>query len=206
MNNTIDKMTFKNLLATTTREKEDSYVVNEIFTRYPSVKELLDVTEEELLQIKGIGTVKAKQIVAALKLARMNTSASDERFIIRSPEDGYEYLKDMQYLDREHFVVLGLNTKNEVMFRETVFVGSLNSSIVHPRECFKHLIRRSCTNAVVAHNHPSGDVTPSKEDINVTHRLTDAGKMIGIEILDHLIIGGEQHASLKEKGYLQNTK
>ncbi|WP_339217733.1 JAB domain-containing protein [Ornithinibacillus sp. FSL M8-0202] len=156
MNNSIDKITFRNLLATTTREREDSYVVNELFSRYPSIQELLDVTEEELLQIKGIGKVKAKQIIAALQLARMNPCPVEQRFTIRSPQDAYEYLKDMQYLDREYFVVLGLNTKNEVLFRETVFIGSLNASIVHPRETFKLLIRRSCASAIVAHNHPSG--------------------------------------------------
>jgi len=202
MNNTIDKMTFKNLLATSTREKEDSYVVNEIFTRYPSVKELLVVTKEELMQIKGIGKVKATQIIAALQLARMNPCPSEDRFTIRSPEDAYDYLSDMQYLDREHFIVLGLNTKNEILFKETVFIGSLNASIVHPRECFKHLIRRSCASAIVAHNHPSGDVAPSMEDVNVTKRLAEAGKMIGIEILDHIVIGHEKYSSLKEKGYL----
>lgn len=137
MNNTFDKMTFKVLLAITMREKEDGYVVSEIFNRYPSIQELLEVTEEELLLIKGIGKVKAKQIIAALKLARMQPNPSEDRFTIRSPEDAYRYLKDMAYLTQEHFVVLGLNTKNEVMFKETVFIGSLNASIVHPRECVR---------------------------------------------------------------------
>ncbi len=198
----MDKMTFKHLLATTTREKEDSYVVNELFTRYPSIQELLDVTEEELLQIKGIGKVKAQQIIAALQLARMNPNPSEERFTIRSPEDAYEYLRDMQYLNQEHFVVLGLNTKNEILYRETIFVGTLNSSVVHPREVFKSLIRRSCASAIVSHNHPSGDVSPSQEDVQVTKRLHEAGKTIGIEVLDHIIVGHERYVSLKEKGYL----
>lgn len=154
--NTFDKLTFKLLLATTIHEKEDSYVVNEIFSRFPSVQELLEVTEEELLSIKGIGKVKAQQIIAALKLARMNPSPIEERYTIRSPQDAYNYLKDMQYLTQEHFVVLGLNTKNQILFRETVFIGSLNSSIVHPREVFKNLIKRSCASAIVCHNHPSG--------------------------------------------------
>lgn len=202
MNNSIDKITFRNLLATTTREKEDSYVVNELFNRYPSIQELLAVTEDELLQIKGIGKVKAKQIIAALQLARMNPCPVEQRFTIRSPQDAYDYLKDMQYLNQEHFVVLGLNTKNQIVFRETVFVGSLNASIVHPREVFNHLVRRSCASAIVAHNHPSGDVSPSMEDINVTKRLGEAGKMMGIEILDHIIVGHEKYTSLKEKGYL----
>ncbi len=202
MNNSIDKITFRNLLATTTREKEDSYVVNELFTRYPSIQELLAVTEDELLQIKGIGKAKAKQIIAALQLARMNPCPVEQRFTIRSPQDTFDYLKDMQYLQQEHFVVLGLNTKNQIVFRETVFVGSLNASIVHPREVFNHLVRRSCASAIVGHNHPSGDVSPSMEDINVTKRLGEAGKMMGIEILDHIIVGHEKYTSLKEKGYL----
>ncbi|MED4351725.1 DNA repair protein RadC [Schinkia azotoformans] len=200
--NTFDQYTFKILLATTIHEKEDGYLVSEIFNRYSSIQDLLELTEQELLQIKGIGKAKAKQIIAALKLARMNPCPIEQRFTIRSPEDAYKYLRDMAYLTQEHFVVLGLNTKNEVMFRETVFIGSLNASIVHPRETFKHLIRRSCASAIVAHNHPSGQPDPSREDIEVTKRLAEVGKVVGIEVIDHLIIGGEKYISLKEKGYL----
>jgi DNA repair protein RadC len=202
MTNQFDKLTFKSLLATTIREKEDSYVVKEIFNRFPSIQNLLEVTEEEILSIKGTGKVKAKQIIAALQLARMNPAPIENRFTIRSPQDAYDYLKDMQYLTQEHFVVVGLNTKNEVMFRETVFVGSLNSSIVHPRETFKNLIRRSCACGIVAHNHPSGNPQPSREDLELTKRLGEVGKIIGIEILDHIIVGQGQYISLKEKGYL----
>jgi DNA repair protein RadC len=202
MTNQLDKMTFKFLFATTIREKDDSYIVSEIFSRFPSIQELLDVTEEELLAIKGIGKVKAQQIIAALKLARLNPSAAEERFAIRSPEDAFNYLKDMQYLHREEFVCLGLNTKNEILFRQTIFKGSLNASIVHPRETFLPLIKRCCASAIVAHNHPSGQPTPSREDIEVTKRLVEVGKVVGIEVLDHLIIGAEKYVSLKEKGYL----
>lgn len=202
MTNQFDKLTFKNLLAITIREKDDSYIVSEIFSRFPSIQELLDVTVEELLSIKGIGQVKAQQIIAALKLARLNPSTAEERFAIRSPEDAFTYLKDMQYLHREEFVCLGMNTKNEVMFRQTVFTGSLNASIVHPRETFLPLIKRCCASAIVAHNHPSGQPTPSREDIEVTKRLVEVGKIVGIELLDHVIIGHEKYVSLKEKGYL----
>ncbi|WP_042375644.1 RadC family protein [Neobacillus jeddahensis] len=202
MINQLDKFTFKLLLATTIHEKEDGYIVSEIFSRFPSIQEVLDVTEEELLVIKGIGKVKAQQIIAALKLARLNPSTTEQRFAIRSPEDAYNYLKDMQYLKREEFVCLGLNTKNEVLFRETIFTGSLNASIVHPRETFLALIKRSCASAIVAHNHPSGQPDPSREDIEVTKRLAEVGKVVGIEILDHVIIGHERFVSLKEKGYL----
>ncbi|WP_456273838.1 RadC family protein [Bacillus sp. AK031] len=202
MTTQFDKFTFKMLLATTIREKDDSYIVSEIFTRFPSIQELLEITEEELLAIKGVGKVKAQQIIAALKLARLNPSTAEERFAIRSPEDAFTYLKDMQYLHREEFVCLGLNTKNEVMFRQTVFTGSLNASIVHPRETFLPLIKRCCASAIVAHNHPSGQPEPSREDIEVTKRLVEVGKVVGIEVLDHVIIGAEKYISLKEKGYL----
>lgn len=202
MTTQFDKLTFKMLLATTIREKDNSYIVSEIFTRFPSIQELLDVTEEELLSIKGIGRVKAQQIIAALKLARLNPSTAEERYAIRSPQDAYEYLKDMQYLKREEFVCLGLNTKNEIMFRQTIFTGSLNASIVHPRETFLPLIKRCCASAIVAHNHPSGNPEPSREDIEVTKRLVEVGKVVGIDVLDHLVIGAEKYVSLKEKGYL----
>ena len=200
--NTFDKSTFKLLLATTIREKDDSYIVSEIFSRFPSIQELLDVTEEELLAIKGVGHKKAQQIIAALKLARLNPSTAEERFGIRSPEDAFNYLKDMQYLTREEFVCLGLNTKNEILFRQTIFKGSLNSSIVHPRETFLPLIKRSCASCIVAHNHPSGQPDPSREDIDVTKRLVEVGKVVGIDVLDHLIIGADKFISLKEKGYM----
>lgn len=202
MNSLIDKVTFKSLLTTTLREKDDSYIVSELFTRFTSIQDLLEVTEEELLSIKGIGKVKAKQIISALALARLNPSCAADRFTIRSPEDGYDCLKDMQYLQREEFVVLGLSTKNDVMFRKTVFTGSLNASIVHPRETFLPLIKSCCASAIVAHNHPSGQPEPSREDIEVTKRLVETGKIIGIEVLDHIIIGHGKYVSLKEKGYL----
>jgi len=201
MTNQFDQNMFKGLLAITLKEKEDGYVVSELFSRFVTIQELLEVTEDELLMIKGIGRSKARQIVAALKLARLNPTTAQERFAIRSPEDAFEYLKDMQYLTREEFVVLGLNTKNEVLFRKTVFTGSLNASIVHPRETFKALIKRNCASAVVAHNHPSGNPSPSKEDLEVTKRLVEAGKVIGIEVLDHIIITNTYY-SFKEKGQM----
>lgn len=198
---TINQNTFKTLVATTLREKEDGYILSEIFTRYPSIQELLDVTEEELINIKGIGKTKAQQIIAALQLARMNPITTEQRFRIRSPQDAYDFLKDMQYLQQEHFVILGLNTKNEVLFRKTIFIGSLNASICHPREIMKELIKRSCASAILSHNHPSGETTPSPEDIQVTGRLVEAGLIIGIDIVDHIIVGSNKYLSMKGKGY-----
>lgn len=200
MNQVYNITSFRTLLADTLREKPDGYLVNELFSRFSSIQELLDVTEEELIAIKGIGPVKAQQIIAALKLARMLPVSSKDAYIIRSPRDVFEYVKDMQFLTQEHFVVIGLNTKNQVVFKETVFIGTLNSSIVHPREVFKPLIRKSCASAIVVHNHPSGQPEPSEEDIGITERLQKAGEIIGINILDHVIVGFERFYSLKEHG------
>lgn len=149
----MNKNEFKELLAGSIKEKEDGYVVSELFSRYPSIQEMLDVTEDELLSIKGIGKVKAKQIVSSLLLARMNISSTQERFTIRRPKDAYDYLRDMEHLTQEHFVVLGLNIKNHILFRQTVFIGSLNACIVHPSPIFQLLIKRNCASAIVAHNH-----------------------------------------------------
>ncbi|MDN3451091.1 DNA repair protein RadC [Planococcus sp. APC 3906] len=202
MTTAMNKNEFKGLLAGSIKEKEDGYVVSELFSRYPSVQEMLDVTEDELLSIKGIGQVKAKQIISALMLARMNLSFVQERFTIRSPKDAYDYLRDMEYLTQEHFVVLGLNIKNQVLFRQTVFIGSLNACIVHPSPIFQLLIKRNCASAIVAHNHPSGNPAPSQEDIQVTKRLMEAGNLMGVEILDHIIVGTDTYISLNEKGYM----
>ncbi|WP_245243548.1 RadC family protein, partial [Mesobacillus selenatarsenatis] len=134
---------------------------------------------------------------------RIANHTLDERYVIRSPEDGAKYLmNDMRFLTQEHFVCLYLNTKNQVIHRQTIFIGSLNASIVHPREVFKEAVRRSAASVICVHNHPSGDPTPSREDIEVTKRLAESGKIVGIELLDHLIIGENKYVSLKEKGYV----
>jgi DNA repair protein RadC len=111
-------------------------------------------------------------------------------------------MEEMCYLDREHFRVILLNTKNRVLGVETVSIGSLNSSLVHPREVFKSAVQRSAAGVILVHNHPSGDPTPSSEDIEITRRLSDAGRVIGIEVLDHIIIGDHLFVSFKEKGLI----
>lgn len=159
---------------------------------------------DELQAIKGLGPAKGAQIKAALELGKRIASLGPEnRTVIRCPEDVKNLvMEEMRYLDREHFRTISLNTKNHVLAVDTVSIGSLNSSIVHPRELFKNPIKRSSAALILVHNHPSGDPTPSKEDIEVTKRLSDAGKLLGIEILDHIIIGDQKYISLKEKALL----
>lgn len=155
------------------------------------------------MSIKGIGKVKARQIMSALKLARFLSAPTNISLIIRSPQDAWQLLSpDMAYLQKEHFVCLFLNTKNHVISRETISIGSLNAAIVHPREVFRAAIKRAAASIICIHNHPSGDPTPSSEDIQLTKRLVEAGAIVGIEVLDHIVIGCDSYCSLKERGLL----
>lgn len=197
------QMELKFLLADSIREKPGSYIIEEIFTRFPTTTELLHATVEELVSIKGIGSAKARQIISALRLANILSTPSYCSYSIRKPEDVYNLLSpELSHLQKEHFICLLLNTKNFVLTKEVVSIGSLNSSIVHPREVFRLAIKRSCASIICVHNHPSGDPQPSKEDIDVTQNLRRASGIIGIDILDHVIIGHNRYFSFKEHGLL----
>jgi DNA repair protein RadC len=192
------------LLGSGTKEESVMTLANRLLMHFEGLKLLKDATIEELTAIKGIGSAKGVLILSALELGkRLSQYKPNERYIIRSPEDGAEYImEELRNLNQEHFIVLFLNTKNQIIHRQTIFIGSLNASIVHPREVFREAVKRSAASIIVAHNHPSGDPTPSQEDIHVTKRLAESGRMIGIELLDHLVIGDRKFVSLKEKGYL----
>ena len=158
---------------------------------------------EDLCEIKGIGPAKAILLQAVVELSRRININRDNNAAIRSPQDVRNLLLDrLQSEEKERFFCVLLNTKNHCLGTEEVSVGSLNSSIVHPREVFKAAVRRSAASIIVAHNHPSGDVTPSREDIEVTRRLCEAGRVLGIELLDHVIFGDRDILSLKEKGLM----
>ncbi|MFB4166612.1 DNA repair protein RadC [Virgibacillus sp. JSM 102003] len=192
------------LLGSGTREESVMTLSNRVLMHFEGLNLLKDATIEELTAIKGIGEAKGVLLLSAMELGRrMNQYKPNERYIVRSPEDGADYvMEEMRNLNQEHFVVLFLNTKNQIIHRQTIFIGSLNASIVHPREVYREAVKRSAASIICAHNHPSGDPAPSQEDIHVTRRLVESGKMIGIELLDHLVIGDRKFVSLKEKGYL----
>ena len=194
----------RTLLAGCLRESANGYVVDALIENYPNVSELMNASEKEISSIKGIGLVKAKQLSAILEFARkVYTPDKNKRIIVRSPKDVFDLVRaDMEFLQVEHFDVIGLSTKNHVIFKENISIGSLNASIVHPREAFKGLIRRSCAACILVHNHPSSDPLPSDEDILLTKKLVECGKLIGIEVLDHIIVGadGGGYVSLKEQG------
>jgi DNA repair protein RadC len=157
-----------------------------------------------LTALKGIGHAKALQVQASIELGRrLVRTAQPETVTIRSPRDvSLLMMEELRYLQKEHFVCLFLNTKNHVIGQETLSIGSLNASIVHPREVFLAAIKRSSASIICVHNHPSGDPTPSPEDIEITRRLVEAGSVIGIEVLDHVIIGDLESVSLKELGLM----
>lgn len=192
------------LLRTGTKDESVLQLSNRLIKHFEGLRLLKDASLDEITSIKGIGKAKAIQLLAAVEIGRRISNLSfDDRYVIRSPEDGAKYvMNDMRFLSQEHFVCLYLNTKNQVLHKQTIFIGSLNASIVHPREVFKEAFRRSAASIICLHNHPSGDPSPSREDIEVTKRLSECGKIIGIEMLDHLIIGDNKFVSLKEKGYL----
>ncbi|AIQ22006.1 DNA repair protein RadC [Paenibacillus sp. FSL H7-0737] len=190
-------------LANSIRENPRSYIIEEIFTKFPTTAELIDVTEQELISIKGIGKIKARQIIAALKLAQTMSISTPPIRKILSPEDVYILAEpEMQYLKVEHFVILMLDSKNGVIAKELISIGCLNACIVHPREVFRPAIKRNSASIICIHNHPSGNPDPSPEDGEITKRLTDAGTIIGIEVLDHIVIGHHKYVSLKERGLM----
>ena len=192
------------LLRTGTVSESALRLAGRILSESGGLRSLVDMSKDQLTQIKGIGDAKALQIQAGIELGRrLAKSAFAERVTIRSPKDIADLVsEDLRYLQKEHFVCLFLNTKNHLLAQETLSMGSLNASIVHPREVFRAAIKRSSASIICVHNHPSGDPTPSPEDIQLTHRLMEAGTIIGIEVLDHVIIGDQRFISLKEQGFM----
>ncbi|KIO61080.1 hypothetical protein B4064_1573 [Caldibacillus thermoamylovorans] len=192
------------ILRTGTKNESVLQLAQRLIKEFQGLRMLMNASLEELTKIKGVGEAKAIQLLAAIELGkRIANMKNEERYVIRSPEDGANYvMEEMRFLTQEHFVCLFLNTKNEVIHKQTIFIGSLNASIVHPRELFKEAFRHSAASMICLHNHPSGNPEPSREDIEVTRRLVECGRILGVDVLDHIIIGDKRYVSLKEKGYL----
>lgn len=159
---------------------------------------------EELIGIKGIGPKKAAAVVCAMELARrVSMDTGRQKKSIRSPGAlASLFMEDMRYARKEFFKVLLLNVKLEVIGMETVSVGELSGAPVHPRESFEPAIRKGAAAVCFAHNHPSGDPTPSEDDLKITQRLMECGDILGIRVLDHIIIGDGVYSSLKEEGFI----
>src|SRR5512143_1299864 len=157
---------------------------------------------DELCGVHGLGEAKAAQIKAAMELGRRLLIATpDDRPQIKSPADAAALVTlDMSLLDHEQLRVILLDTKNHVLGIETVYKGNVNTSVIRTGELFREAVRRNCAAIIVVHNHPSGDPTPSPEDVRLTEQIDAAGKLLDIEVLDHLIVGQQRYVSLKEQG------
>lgn len=175
-----------------------------LVSNFGGLRNLAAASVQELSQISGIGLAKACQLQAAFELGkRLATSGNVPHSVITSPDTAANLvMEEMRYLREEHFRVIFLDTRNQEIVSRDISVGSLNASIVHPREIFKAAISHSAAAIILVHNHPSGDPTPSKEDLALTARIREAGELIGIPVLDHLIIGDGRFLSLKERGLL----
>ncbi len=172
-----------------------------LLARFGGLRGLGRAALAELCAERGLGKSKACELQAALELGRRFVSlAPEERLTINGPEDVANFMAaEMAALEQEHLRVVLLNTRNEVLSTEEVYIGNVNSSVVRPAEVFRSAVRSNATSIVVVHNHPSGDPTPSGADVSITRDLAASGKMLGIELLDHLVIGnGKRFVSMKE--------
>ncbi|NLM98193.1 MAG: DNA repair protein RadC [Halanaerobiaceae bacterium] len=176
----------------------------DIINHYGGIKALNYLDVEEMKKVKGIGDAKAVQVKAAVELGRRLASLNHEKKnIVKSPGDVAQLLMPgFRYLTQEVFKIILLDIKNQLIAMPVISKGGLSSSIVHPREVFKEAIKHSSAAIILAHNHPSGIPEPSRDDLKITKKLVDAGEIIGIEVLDHIIIGDGIYVSLKEKGLI----
>jgi DNA repair protein RadC len=177
-------------------------VGQQLLAEFGGLGGLVRASNEQLETTKGVGPAKVAQLKAAMELGkRLLIESPDERPQIRSPADAANLvMSDMSYLEQEKLKVMLLDTKNRVLDTTEVYAGSLNTSLIRVGEIFKEAIRANCASIIVVHNHPSGDPTPSPEDVAVTKQMVEAGKLLDIEVLDHLIIGQLRFVSLKERG------
>jgi DNA repair protein RadC len=177
------------------------FTAQRLLSQFGNLQGIANSSVEELSQIKGIGIAKATQLKAAFELSkRLEGYPERAKVVIKSPEDVVGQVRSkLKGKKREHFLTLLLDTRNQLIGVASISIGSLDSSIVHPREVFKEAISASAASVIFVHNHPSGDPQPSEDDIKLTQRLVEAGKIVGIEVLDHIIVGDQAYLSMKSR-------
>jgi DNA repair protein RadC len=186
------------------RECSADDLARRLTTMFPGLRQLANRNMEDLLRIDGIGSATAGRLAAALELGRrLQRERRERQPTLSSPRAVWRYLAlELRDRERERFMALCLNTRNELVREFVVSVGSLNASIVHPREVFKPALACAAAGLVIAHNHPSGDPAPSREDREVTRALSEAGRILDVPLHDHVIIGSDSYFSFKDSGLL----
>ncbi|HLZ59783.1 MAG TPA: DNA repair protein RadC [Ktedonosporobacter sp.] len=189
------------ILRTGTTRDNVIELANKLLMKYGGLAGLMAAGFHELCNEYGLGMAKCAQLKAALEIGkRLESQGLEKKYQIRSAEDAARLVRmEMMYLDHEQMHILIMDTKNQVIEHIKSYKGTVNSSVLRIAEVFRPAIVRNCPNVIVCHNHPSGDPTPSSEDIDVTNQLVAAGKLLDIELLDHIIIGNPRYASLKER-------
>ena len=190
------------ILRTGARDENVILLSQRVLARFGNLAGMVQASTAEMISEHGLGPAKVAQLKAALELGRrMLVESPDERAQIRSPADAANLvMTEMGLLEQEQLRVMLLDTKNRVLATKTVYKGSLNTSLIRVGELFREAIRANSASLIVLHNHPSGDPTPSPEDVAVTRQIVDAGKLLDIDVLDHLVIGRQRFVSLKERG------
>ena len=190
------------LLRTGTSSVSVLHLAEEVLSKYQDkgLVSIMNISPQEIASVHGVGLAKAATIVAAVELGRrLSAKAAQKLEKIEGPEDVARYASPLlRFEQKEHFLVMLLDVRNRVLAMPTISIGSLTASVAHPREIFREAIRYSAANMILIHNHPSGDPTPSREDIQITKQMMKAGEIMGIPVLDHIIIAGDGFLSLKE--------
>jgi DNA repair protein RadC len=190
------------ILRTGTRSESVINLGSRLLAQFHGLAGIAKASLADLCEVRGLGVAKAAQLKAALELGkRLMVASPEERPQVKSPSDVANLLMlEMGFLEQEHLRVVLLDTKNHVLGMPTIYVGSLNTSVMRVGELFREAVRANAAAVIVVHNHPSGDPTPSPEDINITRQIVEGGKLLDIDVLDHLIIGQQRYVSLKERG------
>jgi len=203
------------VLRTGSKQQSVLNLAKSILKQTDGLRHLNEISINELTEIAGIGPSKAVQILASIELGKRVSQSlvrrKSELKKVKTPKDCFILLgNEMKYFMQEHFVVLSLDMKQRLISKDTVFVGALNATFARPREVFRIAVKRMAASIICVHNHPSGDITPSEEDIFMTKFLAEAGQMMGIPLDDHVIIGGDDYCSIKayaevhaEKNYIR---
>lgn len=194
------------ILRTGTKGKPSTYLANQILSHAKGQEGLLSLyhlSVEQVMQIPGVGKVKAVQVMCITELSkRISKTIARGELVFHHPQSiANYYMEELRHLEKETIICMMLNTKNNLLGEEVISQGTVNSTLISPREVFLSALSFRAVNIILIHNHPSGDPNPSKEDIQITHRVKDAGNLIGIKLLDHIIIGDQQYTSMREDGH-----